>query len=170
MANRNEAPLVDADTRAFIDRMGIRFERDGMPRIAGQMLGLLLVSRDPQSLDEIATAVQVSKASVSSNARLLERMGLIVRSARPGDRRDYYSVAADVNSRILEHRLGVMREMQGILEIGLTTPGAKDATICNRLTCAAEALAEAITELTARVARVRATTERAGNGNTRRAG
>ena len=168
MKNNGDVPL-DPATRTFIDRMGIRFELDGLPRIAGQILGLMLVSPQPRSLDEIAQLVQVSKASVSSNTRLLERQGLVVRGARPGDRRDYYSVVTDLNARILEHRLGVMREMRSILEIGLETPGAADAAIRDRLTCATTCLGEAIEELTARAARAKAEIQQASGALLRRA-
>ena len=57
----------------FIDTIGEASERFGMARIAGLLKGLLLVSREPISLDEMAQRLEVSKASVSTNIRLLER-------------------------------------------------------------------------------------------------
>lgn len=77
----------------FIEQMGLLAERNGMPRTAGRLLGLLLVEEEEHeafSLDEIAERLQVSKASASTNARLLERAGLLERAALPGDRRDFY--------------------------------------------------------------------------------
>ena len=47
----------------------------------------------------------VSKASVSTNARLLADQGVIERVTRPGDRRDYYHVAPDLFSRMMTQRL-----------------------------------------------------------------
>ncbi|HEX7238759.1 MAG TPA: hypothetical protein VF263_00725 [Longimicrobiaceae bacterium] len=41
-------------TERLIERMGLHFEADGMPRIAGRMLGHLVVRPDPRSLDELA--------------------------------------------------------------------------------------------------------------------
>jgi DNA-binding transcriptional regulator GbsR (MarR family) len=54
-----------------------------------------------QSLDEMAEQLQVSKASVSANARLLETIGMIERVTKPGDRRDYYAATSpDVHRRL----------------------------------------------------------------------
>lgn len=75
----------------FIERLGLYFEEFGLPRIAGRLLGLLLISDRPLSLDEIAATLHVSRASVSTNARTLTRTRLIERAGFPGDRRDYYA-------------------------------------------------------------------------------
>lgn len=61
---------MDAKTADFIERIGGSLESDGRPRIAGRIFGLLLVSEDCRSLDELAVQLRVSKASVSTNARL----------------------------------------------------------------------------------------------------
>ena len=63
---------MDTKTAGFIERMGLAFESDGLPRIAGRIFGLLLLSEDCRSLDELAAELKVSKGSVSTNARLLE--------------------------------------------------------------------------------------------------
>jgi DNA-binding MarR family transcriptional regulator len=73
--------------------MGLLTEEDGFPRIAGRIIGVLLLAEGPYSLDELAEVLQVSKASVSTNARSLERIGLVERSSEPGDRRDYYQIS-----------------------------------------------------------------------------
>ena len=57
--------------------MGVALESDGLPRIAGRIFGLLLVSEDARSLDDLAAELRVSKGSVSTNARLLEQRGLV---------------------------------------------------------------------------------------------
>jgi DNA-binding transcriptional regulator GbsR (MarR family) len=89
----------------FIERMGLALESDGMPRIAGRIFGLLLVSEDSLSLDELAADLGVSKASVSTNARLLEQRGVLERISRPADRRDYYRVPPDLFSQTMAQRL-----------------------------------------------------------------
>jgi DNA-binding transcriptional regulator GbsR (MarR family) len=85
----------------FVERMGVMMEADGMPRIAGRIFGFLLVHTGAFSLDELAEQLQVSKASVSTNARLLEQLGVIERIAAPGDRRDYYQMEDDAWARML---------------------------------------------------------------------
>jgi DNA-binding transcriptional regulator GbsR (MarR family) len=96
---------MDAATTQFTDRMGLLFEAEGQPPIAGRIFGCLLVSDDPRSLDQLAEALRVSKASVSTNARMLAEKGMLERVCRPADRHDYYGVAPDLFSRTMAERL-----------------------------------------------------------------
>ena len=89
----------------FVERMGVILASDGLTRIAGRIFGLLLLTPDDASLDEIAEALGVSKASVSLDARRLEQRGFVQRVSRPGDRRDYYRVAANLLAHIMEQRV-----------------------------------------------------------------
>jgi DNA-binding transcriptional regulator GbsR (MarR family) len=96
---------MEAQTANFIERMGLALESDGLPRIAGRIFGLLLVSEEARSLDELAAELRVSKGSVSTNARLLEQRGLLERVCRPADRRDYYRVLPDLFNHTMALRL-----------------------------------------------------------------
>ena len=87
--------------QSFVERMGLMMESEGLPRIAGRIFGFLLVHEGAYSLDELAERLQVSKASVSTNARLLEQFGLVERTSAPGDRRDFYQMGADAWERML---------------------------------------------------------------------
>lgn len=86
----------------FVERVCLCMEAEGMPRIAGRIFGFLLIHEGAFSLDELADRLQVSKASVSTNARQLEQIGLLERVSMPGDRRDYYRMEADAWERMLE--------------------------------------------------------------------
>ena len=115
-------------TDTFIENMGRHFEEQGIPRIAGRLLGLLMVNEDPCSLDDMAERLQVSKGSVSSNARMLEQWGVVERVTRPGDRRDYYHLADDMEARILERQMETVARMRERLRDGLASlPDASDA-------------------------------------------
>jgi DNA-binding transcriptional regulator GbsR (MarR family) len=85
----------------FVERMGLMMEAEGMPRIAGRLFGFLLLHEQAFSLDELAERLQVSKASVSTNARALEQAGVLERMSSPGDRRDYYQLGPDAWERTL---------------------------------------------------------------------
>ena len=124
---------MEPRTEEVIQRMALFFERDGLPRIAGRVLAYLLVSPDPRSLDELAETLQVSKSSVSTGARRLERMGTVERVTIPGDRRDYYCIAAD-----LAHRMGALWlerlvETRELLQAALDTPAAESEGVEHRL-------------------------------------
>ena len=96
--------------REFVEAMGRHFEAEGVPRIGGRIFGFLLLRETPCSLDDIVEQLEVSKASASTNARLLEQWALIQRTGVPGDRRDYYQADAD-QTRTLEFRLTRVREL-----------------------------------------------------------
>jgi DNA-binding transcriptional ArsR family regulator len=104
-----------AAPRAFAERMGVFFESDGLPRIAGRVFGLLLVSGEPRSLDELAAMLGVSKASVSTDTRLLERRGLVERVGRPGDRRTFYQVVNDLPRHSMEFRMERLRKFRAMI-------------------------------------------------------
>jgi DNA-binding transcriptional regulator GbsR (MarR family) len=93
--------------RQFVERMALICEKEGMPRIGGRILGYLLATDATLSLDELAEVLQASKASVSTNARMLEQFGMIERVSALGDRRDFYRVRADPWEqmlRVAQHR------------------------------------------------------------------
>ncbi len=102
---------MEGSVQQFVERMGLLCEREGMPRGAGRMFGLLLVGDRAYSLDELADKLQASKASVSTNARMLESLGLIERVSSLGDRRDFYRAGDDPWERMLRVAQGRWRDM-----------------------------------------------------------
>lgn len=96
---------------AFIERMGLSAQGDGLPRIAGRILGYFIIHGGPTSLSNLAEALQVSRASISTNARMLRELGVLEATAVPGDRQDYYQLAPRHYLRVLEgyvERMGVL--------------------------------------------------------------
>ncbi|MBX6365610.1 MAG: MarR family transcriptional regulator [Gemmatimonadetes bacterium] len=122
------------DTRVrLLERIGQEFEREGMPRIAGKVIGALLLHRGALSLDELAARLGVSKASASTNARLLERLGVLERQTRPGDRRDYYTVSPDFDVRLVDVALAPLRQGRAMLERVLESGEARDPVVRERV-------------------------------------
>lgn len=108
---------ADTDPLArFIEQMGLICEYDNLPRIAGRILGLLIVEEGAFSIREIAERLQVSRASVSTNARGLTEAGLIDRVAIAGDRQDYYQLAANPFRRMLEGKVAELRAATAVFE------------------------------------------------------
>jgi outer membrane protein len=124
---------VNAATTRFIEQFGLILEADGYPRVAGRLFGLLLVTEDMCSLDELAEQLDVSKASVSINARLLEDKGVIERVSLPGDRRDYYRVAEDMFTRTMEQRVARIRRVHDVIVSAKQCLPVKSATVKARL-------------------------------------
>ena len=86
----------------FIEDVGLLLEQSSVPRMAGRILGLLLIS-DPeyQSSSEMAEKLRASKGSISTMTRLLLEMNLIERIAMPEDRRDYFKIKPGAWSEII---------------------------------------------------------------------
>ena len=118
---------MDEAKRDFIESMGRQFEEDGAPRIAGRLFGFLMLQEEPCSLDEVAEQLQVSKGSASSNARLLEQLGIAERVTRAGDRRDYYQISPDIGERTLEHAVQGLARMLQRLRTGKDVDGLAPA-------------------------------------------
>ncbi len=75
----------------YADEIGLYYEERGLPRIAGRILGWLLVCEPPQqSADQLAAELGVSRGSVSMSMKLLRANEVIEIVAFPGDRRTYY--------------------------------------------------------------------------------
>ena len=102
----------------FIERSGLLWEQDGLPRIAGRIFALTLLSTRALSLDEIAETLGVSKASVSNDTRLLERLGFLERVRRPRDRKDYYQASEQSFERAISERVRRLDQLQELLETG----------------------------------------------------
>lgn len=60
-----EQSRIDSAHARFVERIGQILESDGLTRIAGRIFGHLLLSTEPQSLEDLATAFQASKGSIS---------------------------------------------------------------------------------------------------------
>jgi DNA-binding transcriptional ArsR family regulator len=91
VAERKKDALSDV-----IEQTGVWFSSLGVPRAAGQMFGYLLAcDPDEQSAAEIAERTGMSRASVSSSARLLQSMNAVEERHRVGDRKTYYRMRRD---------------------------------------------------------------------------
>jgi len=91
----NPLPKLGPELIAFIESMGIYFEIQGIPRIGGRILGLLLITHQPLAAEEIATLLKVSRGSISTNIRLLLISGLVEKVSIHGDRTTYYIFSED---------------------------------------------------------------------------
>ncbi|MEW5930411.1 MAG: MarR family transcriptional regulator [Gemmatimonadota bacterium] len=142
-------------TGTFIETMGRHFEEEGIPRIAGRLFGLLMVNEEPCSLDDMAERLQVSKGSVSSNSRMLEQWGVVERVTRPGDRRDYYHLADDMERRILERQMEHVVKMRERLREGLATMPDAPRTVRERFLAAIAFQERTLESLSEALGRVR---------------
>jgi DNA-binding transcriptional regulator GbsR (MarR family) len=91
----------------FVEAMGRISKFWGFNRLMGQLYGLLYLSPEPLSLDQLAEGLRVSKGSVSTNIRAIERWGMVEKVWVKADRKDYYKAETkfmDIVVKILQER------------------------------------------------------------------
>jgi predicted transcriptional regulator len=110
---------LNPKTQDFVERIGLTLESLGTTRTLGRLFGLLLVAERPMSLDQLASALQVSKASISTNARVCVQIGLAQQVSVLGDRRDYYEISPGSFERAVAARLGIIQEIVSLADAGI---------------------------------------------------
>ena len=81
----------------------------GISRSTGQIYGLLFLSAKALSLDNIAAALGISKASASTGTRLLLAWRAIRVSWVPGERRDHFEIDPDLANLLRTHYRDVIQ-------------------------------------------------------------
>jgi DNA-binding transcriptional regulator GbsR (MarR family) len=72
----------------------------GFPKGMGAIFAVLYLSPAPLALDEIVQETGLTKGAISTEIRALARMGLVHRSTKLGDRKDYYEAESDFYTAI----------------------------------------------------------------------
>jgi DNA-binding transcriptional regulator GbsR (MarR family) len=108
-----------------VERVATFFaEHYGLPPITGRILGWLMISDPPeQSSAEIAAAIGASRASLTTNMRLLTASGLVRRRTRPGSRTAFYSVGDDAWEQVIRRRFASLATFREITQDGLALIG-----------------------------------------------
>lgn len=111
------------------------FEQLGGPRMAGRIVGRLLVA-DPaeQSSAQLMRYLDASKASISTMTRYLIQLQLIERVGVPGERIDHFRLRPGAFARLTEARVRQTSDAVAILERGLELPVARTSpTVRHRI-------------------------------------
>ena len=74
----------------FIHGMGDVSRFWGFSPVMGQMYGILYLSEKSLTSDEIAERLMISKGNVSMTLKNLDRWGMIRKTRRKGERKEYY--------------------------------------------------------------------------------
>jgi DNA-binding transcriptional regulator GbsR (MarR family) len=104
----------------LVEEFGIYFEKVGLQRMAGRIIGWLLICDPPhQTMQELCDALQASKSAVSVATRQLIALYLIERISLPGQRRDYFRASSDMWNRSFRARMHQLTELRELAERGL---------------------------------------------------
>ncbi len=103
----------------------------GFPKGMGAIFAVLYLSPSPLPLDEIVMQTGLTKGAVSTEVRALARLGLVHRSSKLADRKDYYEAETDFYKSIrsilkerqnteFDRAVASVKETIGKLEAGTT--------------------------------------------------
>lgn len=96
----------------------------GLPPITGRILGWLMIADPPeQSAAEIARAIGASRASLTTNMRLLTASGLVHRRSLVGTRTSSYRVEDDAWAEVIRRRFVTLKGFLEITEDGMALLG-----------------------------------------------
>lgn len=86
----------------FLDKINQICSKFGLNNVMAQLYALLYLNNETMSLDEMGERLNISKGSVSTNIRALERYGAVRRVWVRGSRKDYYKAEADIAKVIMD--------------------------------------------------------------------
>lgn len=108
----------------FVEEVGLYFERIGLTRMEGRIIGWLLICDPPhQSMSDLVDVLGASKSSISVALRTLIRLYLIEQVGIPGERKDYYKVSSDMWNRSFRARMYQVTELRQLAERGIDLLG-----------------------------------------------
>ncbi|MBU1049052.1 MarR family transcriptional regulator, partial [Candidatus Bipolaricaulota bacterium] len=112
---------IDAEqVRQYIEDSADLMEEHGLPRMAGRIMGALIVCVPPYlSHEELADLLQASKGSISMSTQLLVRLNIIERISLPGHRRHYYRLRKHLWNELLFTRTEHIQQHLKMVQDGL---------------------------------------------------
>jgi predicted transcriptional regulator len=114
-----ELPKLSPELARFVESMGMYFGSYGIPRIGGRILGLLLVAHEPLSAESISSVLKASRASISTNFRILLASGLAEKVTFPGDRTTYFAFPETAWEKVMTVEIQGVSAMKKLAEQGL---------------------------------------------------
>ena len=127
--------MTNCDPRLqFVEEIGLFFNQSGLTRMAGRILGWLLVCDPPhQSMSDMASVLQASKGSISSMTRFLIHIGLVERVCLPGERRDYFRIRPGAWVELMQAKAAEITRLRRLAEQGLDVVNGDDPALRERL-------------------------------------
>ncbi|WP_084962881.1 GbsR/MarR family transcriptional regulator [Thermoactinospora rubra] len=108
----------------WVERVAMYLARDGVPPIAGRVLGWLMVCDPPeQSAGQISEDIGASRASLTSSLRLLSGMGFLTWRTKPGERTIYYRLADNAWAIVVRQQIAGIAAFLEIARDGMRLIG-----------------------------------------------
>jgi DNA-binding transcriptional regulator GbsR (MarR family) len=114
------ASEINNGREAFVEDMSLFMQASGFPRMAGRILGWLLIcSPEHQSAAELGEALHASKGSISTMTRMLMNMGLVERIGVAGHREAFFRMKPGVWASLFSDQLSRTSTVRRLAADGL---------------------------------------------------
>jgi hypothetical protein len=122
MARTNSGTRVSAER--FVEEIGLVFDSLHLPRMAGRVLGAILLGpADGSTAADMANVLGASKGSISGMTQLLIHYRFVERTVRAGERRDRFVIRSGAWARMLLWRIELLQRLQELASDGLELLG-----------------------------------------------
>ena len=101
-AQKSDQSKISSSHLEFINTVTRLCQKVGLPRTFGEIYGLIYLSENPLSLDDISSMLSISKGSASIGTRKLLSLHAIRQVWAQGSRKDFFEARADLKEVIHE--------------------------------------------------------------------
>lgn len=84
--------------------MGTDGQRWGISRTMAEVHALLYITGEPLCTDDVMDRLQISRGNASMSLRALQDWGIVTRTHKRGDRKEYFLTESDVWAALQSHR------------------------------------------------------------------
>lgn len=106
----------------MVERIGIVCDKDGMPPLAGRMIGFFMLAEPPhKTFDELAEFLQASKSAISTTLRFLEGQGMVEYITFSGDRKRYFRLSVESWGKVIMGKMDFLKMMRDRVAMVLET-------------------------------------------------
>lgn len=81
----------------FIQTWGALGSQWGINKTMAQIHALLMISKEPVSMEDIMDELQISRGNASMNLRALMDWGIVYKEFKPGERREFFTAEKDLD-------------------------------------------------------------------------
>lgn len=112
---------LSPEKEMYIEETGLIFELMGATRMAGRILGYMMVCEKTfVSFGELTDVIHASKSSISTNVKALINIGYIKLVTFPADRKTYYALDNSANHQsMMENKMVYMEKLADHAKRGL---------------------------------------------------
>lgn len=127
MHSESETIVLNPEQKSFIEDVGVFFVGLHIPRIAGKILGYLLISTPSyQTAGQMLTAIGGSKGSISTMTRFLMQNDFIELVGIPGKRDNFYQIKANSVTQWLLARVSFINTLHELADRALQLSSKDD--------------------------------------------